>query len=340
MKPSDPVPSFVFDTSALPERDRYAMWQAQISPLFDITPVRDDCIVNAPAPTDFSARLEGFHLGPLLFGRTTTLAQTYSRCARRVARDGLDHFMVQGFLAGGGPLADGSGRIAPGDMIVVDFAQAHSRPAEAMDTLSLIIPRDLNPALSRALAALHERRLPRESPLVRLLFDLMQSTFLNVPSMSLREANGVRDAVVGLLTNGLDAAGAEMAPMPEQDVAFRFAIRRHIEDRLHLPLDIPALLQAFPISRSSLYRMFEAEGGVRRYILTRRLRRALYMLRSPEQAHLGISDIAFACGFSSASHFNRSFRDQYGLTPRELRAQPDTPAPVHGDRLADWLGAL
>ena len=340
MQPSDPVPSFVFDTADSPEQHRFEVWREQINPLFDIAPQRDDCLVNARTEGDFSARLSGFHLGPILFGRTTTQAQTYERTARRVARDGLDHFMVQGFLDGGGPRSDGSGWIAPGDLLVIDFAQPHRRPGRAMDTLSLIIPRDLDPALSQALAALHERCLPRDSAMVRLLFDLMQSTFRNVPAMTLREAHGVRDAVAGLLTSGLDLAGMAMDKTPEKEVALGFAVRQYLERHLDKPLDIPALLRQFPLSRSALYRLFESEGGVRRYVQMRRLRRAMHMLQNPARSHMPIADLAFACGFASDSHFYRSFREHYGYSPGDVRDRRVSLGTARGDDLKDWLGAI
>lgn len=34
---------------------------------------------------------------------------------------------------------------------------------------------------------------------------------------------------------------------------------------------------------------------------------------------LSITDIAFGWGFNSASHFARSFRDAFGMTPRDYR---------------------
>lgn len=340
MQPSDPVPSFVFDTAQAPERDRFELWKEQIRPLYDIARRCDDSLVNATRSGAFSAKLTGFHLGPILFGRTTTQAQIYERTTRRVSQDGLDHFMVQAFLRGGGPRSDGSGHIEPGDLFVIDLAQPHLRASHEMDTLSLIIPRDLDPKLSRALAALHERCLPRQSAMVRLLFDLMQSTFRHVPNMSQSEAHGVRDAVVGLLTSGLDLAGAAVDPAPEQEKAIGFAVRQYIESRLHEPLDVAELLARFPLSRSTLYRLFEAEGGVRRYVQLRRLRRSVHMLEDPSRAHMTIAEVAFACGFTSEAHFYRSFRDHFGQTPREIRIQRRRQSESPGDNLANWLSAI
>jgi AraC-like DNA-binding protein len=39
-----------------------------------------------------------------------------------------------------------------------------------------------------------------------------------------------------------------------------------------------------------------------------------------EQSPLSISELAFATGFSSASHFSRAFKEHFGLTPKSARA--------------------
>ncbi|CAN0543620.1 unnamed protein product, partial [Laminaria digitata] len=42
-------------------------------------------------------------------------------------------------------------------------------------------------------------------------------------------------------------------------------------------------------------------------------------LISPLHAQESISEVAYRWGFSSSAHFSRSFRDHFGLSPREHR---------------------
>jgi transcriptional regulator GlxA family with amidase domain len=44
------------------------------------------------------------------------------------------------------------------------------------------------------------------------------------------------------------------------------------------------------------------------------------MLTDRRCRHLGIADIAFACGFGDISNFNRMFRRRFGDTPSGVRA--------------------
>lgn len=66
--------------------------------------------------------------------------------------------------------------------------------------------------------------------------------------------------------------------------------------------------------------LFEAEDtSFSEFVLRQRLQRAYRMLTDP--LHLGrpISSIAFDCGFSDLSYFNRTFRQRFQATPSDLR---------------------
>jgi AraC-like DNA-binding protein len=98
-------------------------------------------------------------------------------------------------------------------------------------------------------------------------------------------------------------------------------IRAHIETILGSPgLSTDALCQAFGISRSALYRLFEPLGGVSAYIQARRLARAHADLARPTKAPRKIYDIAYRWGFVSEAHFSRAFRRAFGVTPGDVRA--------------------
>lgn len=65
-----------------------------------------------------------------------------------------------------------------------------------------------------------------------------------------------------------------------------------------------------------------AEGGMRYrdYVLERRLAGCERDLTNPLLANHSISDICFRWAFNSGAHFSRSFRNVYGMSPREYRA--------------------
>jgi AraC-like DNA-binding protein len=44
-------------------------------------------------------------------------------------------------------------------------------------------------------------------------------------------------------------------------------------------------------------------------------------LRNPQQHACSISEIAYSCGFNDLSHFNKSFRTRFGVSPSKRRAE-------------------
>jgi transcriptional regulator GlxA family with amidase domain len=72
------------------------------------------------------------------------------------------------------------------------------------------------------------------------------------------------------------------------------------------------------LSRRQLERLFRRylNTSPARYYLRLRLERARLLLT---QTTMPVTEIAFACGFTSASHFSKCYRDMFGRTPREQR---------------------
>lgn len=101
------------------------------------------------------------------------------------------------------------------------------------------------------------------------------------------------------------------------------SIQTHIEKRLtQTDLCVTSVLKLFGVSRASLYRMFEAEDGVRNYINRRRLYRAVTHLAENPLRRGQIHDVANHWGFSSDASFNRMVRREFGVTPGALFGAP------------------
>lgn len=100
-------------------------------------------------------------------------------------------------------------------------------------------------------------------------------------------------------------------------------IRRFIEANLASSnLSTIAILREFGVSRASLYRIFEAEGGVRRYINNRRLCRAVSQIAEDPLTRGSITKAATEWGFSSDANFNRAVRREFGVSPSSLFERP------------------
>ncbi|MEO1552489.1 MAG: helix-turn-helix domain-containing protein [Pseudomonadota bacterium] len=103
------------------------------------------------------------------------------------------------------------------------------------------------------------------------------------------------------------------------------AIMVFIEERLASPdICVTMVLKNFGLSRASLYRLFEAEDGVRSYISRRRLYRAVSDLAEAPHQRGHIHKVSERWGFSSDASFNRMVKREFGLTPGALFGMPMT----------------
>jgi transcriptional regulator GlxA family with amidase domain len=96
-------------------------------------------------------------------------------------------------------------------------------------------------------------------------------------------------------------------------------VLRAIENDLEAPRDLASLAQIARLTPYHFLRVFETITGTtpHQYVLRMRLRRAATHLRT-ERAK--ILDIALGCGFGDISNFNRSFRAEFGVSPRAYRS--------------------
>lgn len=99
-----------------------------------------------------------------------------------------------------------------------------------------------------------------------------------------------------------------------------------MEARIEAPLSRAAVAQAARVSPRHLDRLFAAELGTTWHAAYQRLRLA-QAARLLRQSPLSLSQIAFATGFSSASHFSRAFRAAHGQPPGAWRERDAVPLP-------------
>ena len=105
--------------------------------------------------------------------------------------------------------------------------------------------------------------------------------------------------------------------------ALRDTIGLFIEQNLQSEhLTTNTLLQRFGVSRATLFRMFENDGGVKTYISQRRLLHAMVDLASKKTLRGQISNVAERWGFSSLQQFHRSVKNVFGVSPGSLFEHP------------------
>jgi transcriptional regulator GlxA family with amidase domain len=91
-----------------------------------------------------------------------------------------------------------------------------------------------------------------------------------------------------------------------------------MEANLEELIGLDDLASLVGISRRQLERLFKKylDCVPRRYYLDLRLKKARQLLLQTDKS---IAEVAIACGFVSAPHFSKSYRDRYNVSPRDER---------------------
>lgn len=130
------------------------------------------------------------------------------------------------------------------------------------------------------------------------------------------------ELAVRVAAQSLEIARGLVASRPADAGAMARVSRviRMIEHDPDIPHDLRSLARVARLSPYHFLRTFERVSGTtpHQYLLRMRLRHAAFRFRTESTK---ILDIAFACGFGDVSNFNRSFRAEFGVSPRTYRAR-------------------
>ncbi|WP_399921611.1 helix-turn-helix domain-containing protein [Streptomyces kanamyceticus] len=157
-----------------------------------------------------------------------------------------------------------------------------------------------------------------DGPVASLLGTLLRQLVETLPGRAPRTALRLAGAVAELV----DLLGVEAAdPGPQGRDALVRRLRAYVDAHLwDRNLTPAAVAEAQHISIRYLHKLFEGHGStVGRWIQHRRLEEARRELARPGRADITVSAVARRWGFASATHFSRSFRAAYGMSPSDWR---------------------
>lgn len=101
-------------------------------------------------------------------------------------------------------------------------------------------------------------------------------------------------------------------------------LQQQIQQQLqqHGDCNINTLVTATGWSRRYLFKLFQSQQhSLSQYIQLQKLGQAFDRLTARQYSHLSINDIAMDAGFATQAHFARCFRQQFAMTPSQLREQ-------------------
>jgi AraC-like DNA-binding protein len=312
--------AFLSSTNEAPAGKRAELWRERIADkLLRITwDVPDDCVFHAsmtPVLCAGDVEIAGIEAGPFLLTNTESHArQKQHRCSLHILTSG--HRALTRRIEGEVELRKTMG-------VVLDEGKyyRHRSDNDIMRALVLMLPK------SRIMERVPDFERLIESPLDISCepFRLLQSFLnlpsagvdLNVPELARVNADYVVDLVVMTLSGRADDVEAiQRRTLPE--TRYR-VILGEIERGIGDPkLSGKAVAARVGITERYLQQLMESHGETfSHFVLRQRLDKAAALLVAKH--NLRISEIAFLCGFSDLSYFNRSFKKRFGENPRAYR---------------------
>jgi AraC-like DNA-binding protein len=240
------------------------------------------------------------------------------RSGRHIARDTSSAYRIDIPTSGGiVVLQDGrEAAVNAGSLVLTDLSRPAGWQIRATGLTTLLIPPQLLPLQDAQVAMLTAR--PFEAELGTLVAGLV-GRLLALDQAGSTAAPRLSSAIIDLLTVTFTTRLREtIGPgqgTPQQ--ALRARIYAFIEERLGDPALSPATIAAaHHISQRYLYRLFEhEEASVSGWIRRRRLEQANRDLIDPRLRDRSVASIGARWGYSSAAHFIRSFKAEFGRTP-------------------------
>lgn len=298
--------SVFFTTLIFPAEDQFDAFRSSYQEVMDISFICGEA-------ERFPASQMVWDLGRMVFTRTKLPGKGYAHRRKHLNKRALDHWYIN--LPFRSWLPDGRHNGAMPEL----HCLATSLETEVDDDgmLMLFIPYDLftsTVVLDRMLD------VQFEGGLGKLLADYLFLLDRSLPQLQTAEVPHVveatRSLVAACLAPSRDRLAEAQGPI---DATLLGRARRLIDGKLTSPeLNSDMLCADLGVSRSRLYRLFEPLGGIASYIRRQRLLRIRAAL-SDSMDGRSISRIAGQWGFVDASAFSRTFRHEFGISPKEAR---------------------
>jgi len=338
------VPASFFTTSTVKPHEQFAAWRESIGVFLDVR-------VKDGEPPSFNANVEGYLLEDVFLSRCKAGAQKFDRPALKIARDSIDHYMIQLVLDGRIEMYRPSGQLVvpTGGLVAFDLAEVMDTFNSDFDLISIIVPRRrLAPMLAEP-DSQQGARVDPQSGSGKLLANYVVTLFSVAPTLTPAEASLAARSLLDLVALAFNGAALKIGDLPELvRQAELLRVQTYIKERLADPRLEPATIaDGIAMSRAQLYRLFAPIGGVAEYIREQRLRRCLTDLLTAKHAHRQIAAIAYSWGITDPIYFAKAFKQRYGRSPSEVREaglvlnERSKNAASSGDRLyEEWIASL
>jgi AraC-like DNA-binding protein len=313
-----------YSAADLPEKDRIAKWRehyARVAMKTDIEPAQETSFEYAITVRALpGVQLVSAVMSPFRVVRT-----------RELLADGNDNLALFVNQSGAFTASARGCEVAlrEGDAVLISSGHVSTFERHSHgSSLSFWIPRSILSSIVVDVENAMMQLVPREAGELKLLTGyaapLLDEIDLATPEFRRVAVNHMHDLVGLALGATRDAAGvAAVRGLPA--ARLRLAKAHIMENSHRRELSVGAVATHLGLTPRNLQRLFENDGTTfSEFLLGQRLSRAHRMLTEPRLAQCAIGAIAYDSGFGDLSYFNRSFKQRFGATPREVRNCDET----------------
>jgi AraC-like DNA-binding protein len=312
---------FRFSTDSLPPEERFEAFRDNLARrLFQFDMI-------SPNVEPYRGLIDLSMAGPIAFGKVHGSKAEFVR-TQKMARQCEEGVWLLLNRRGGFRVSQGDldGAIGPGDGFLLDAVHVHEgRCLVESDSWVVKVPEQALKARRPRNAPARAMILPGAAPITRLLHTVLDAHY-RLDAVDHRPAElllGQYLADLVALAMGASRDGAHLAEGRGLKAARLRAVIDDIGQNFAQPdLSASNVAIRLGLSRRYVHSLLEETGAsFSDHVLERRLTHAHQLLTAPDRVSARIAEIAYECGFSDLSFFNRSFRRRFGCAPRDAKGQ-------------------
>ena len=322
-------------TSNLPSHDQFSFWREVLCQNYvALDPVRPSSV---PSAASFFGRVSAHSLSTINVTTIRSIRQTIVRGRSEIARMPAEVYFLNLQVSGECRMMQ-FGREAhlhAGEFALVDSTEPYENDycSDEWEQFSFRIPKYLlNPSL-RDPSLVTARKVSGREGAGALAVNWLSSVNRNVLNLNSDEDLVGRQLVeIVAMSLGAQRGNVDVASSPCAKQALYFSVLKYINLNLADPeLSPPKVAAHFHVSTRYLHKSLEKSGATfGRLLLTKRLERCACDLSKCGQEAIG--QIAMKWGFNDFSHFSRTFRQKFGMSPRDYKAIQSLNNPGREDR--------
>ena len=310
-----------FDTLEEKENKQFLYWKEAVCRSY----VHLDCTTEKEDMKNFNGVIQLEKLSRLSLSFVSGDAHVVTRRKEDIAQETDDSFLVSLQLANKSMIQQrGNSEILhPGDFALYSSTEQYKLDLKkGFKQLVIQIPKA--ELLSRLPSAemLTGKKIQYSSKEAKLISDSLMNFSMVAIDSNENLQNYLQDTLLDLISTGLASISNQKYTLSQPEQALIIRIKDYINNNLTNP-KLSRTMVASEMGGISIRRLSEIfshdNNSVAANIRKKRLNNIAREMLDHRFKQQRISQIAFRWGFENSQHFSKTFRNQYGMSPREYR---------------------